>query len=291
MNEVFNDQLLYVGEHLSCSQYMQDITYGFSLRNIEAGFHEEVTDLVKNIVIFVLEGKSYISYKKFKDVPLKKNSFIFLPKGANLSYHVEQDTVAIFFTFETLLSGCDQNLLQSCSKYIDRITYKFAPVKMREPMQQYCHTIKYSLEQKVNCRHFHELKHKEFFMYLRYFYTKEEITNFLYPIVGVKPDFKQFILNNWKIGMSVDDIIAKMPMSKSTFIRTFDQFFKMTPYTWYQRLICDKITQKAIFPGTTTKDLMEVAQITDASQFNRFCRRNFNCTPKMLLDYYSKVHD
>ncbi len=115
MNEVFNDQLLYVGEHLSCSQYMQDITYGFSLRNIEAGFHEEVTDLVKNIVIFVLEGKSYISYKKFKDVPLKKNSFIFLPKGANLSYHVEQDTVAIFFTFETLLSGCDQNLLQSCS--------------------------------------------------------------------------------------------------------------------------------------------------------------------------------
>lgn len=291
MNDILNGKILYVDEHLSCNQYMHNITHGFILKDIEEGTFKEIESLAKHSIILILEGKSSISYNKFKNVSVEKNSMIFLPKGSNISYKIKQETKAIFFTFDNLLSGCDQNLLNSCSKCIDNVNYKFSPLKMHESLEQYSNTLKYCLERNINCTHFHELKHKEFFMYLRYFYTKEEITNFLYPIIGLKPDFKQFILNNWEIGMSVDDIIAKMPMSKSTFIRTFDHHFKMTPYAWYQKTICDKIVQKAIYPGTTIKDLMDIAQITDASQFNRFCRRNFNCTPKMLLEHYIKIND
>lgn len=162
---------------------------------------------------------------------------------------------------------------------------------MHESLEQFSNTLKFCLERGIQCNHFHELKHKEFFMYLRYFYRKEEIANFLYPIIGVKPDFKQFILDNWKIGMSVEEIIEQLPMSKSTFIRNFELHFKTTPHAWYQNKLSDKIVQQAIFPDTTVKKLMEIAQITDNSQFNRFCKRNFNCTPKKLLEHYRKIKD
>ncbi len=290
MKKILSDKIYYVGEHISCNNYMHNIEYGFTYRVLDENSTESIVNLDKNLVIFLLEGRGVINYISHSlTCNIMKNEIIFLAKHSSFSYSISEKAKVLLFTFESPISGCDRHVLEEGEIYARKSIYKFEPLKMVYPLNEYAKTLSYCLEKGVNCTHFHEIKHREFFMYLRFFYKKEEISNFLYPIIGQNYDFRQFILREWQVGVSMDEVINRSSMSKSTFIRAFKENFTTTPYAWYQKQVCNILIEKIIYPETTIKDLMEVTCINDPSQFNRFCRRNFKCTPKELFVKYRKL--
>lgn len=77
-------------------------------------------------------------------------------------------------------------------------------------------------------------------------------------------------------------------MSRSVFIKKFKEEFNMSPYQWMIKQLCKRLKMKASEPNTTVKDLMVIADINDYSQFSRFCKREFNCTPREFIDNNQK---
>lgn len=81
--------------------------------------------------------------------------------------------------------------------------------------------------------HYHQIKRDELFLYLRAGYTKEELAQFFYPILGRDLDFKDFILTNSRKIFDVKDFATQANMSLSTFNRRFKETFNDTAKTGF----------------------------------------------------------
>lgn len=75
-------------------------------------------------------------------------------------------------------------MLQSYYDLCNDIHYDFTPLEIRHPLNEFIDLLVFCLKSGMNCAHLHEIKHKEFFLYLRGFYTKEEIVQLFFPIMG-----------------------------------------------------------------------------------------------------------
>ena len=60
----------------------------------------------------------------------------------------------------------------------------------------FLHLLESYLQAGVNCKHLHELKERELFIIFRTAYTKSEIIQLLYPIMGIEIDFKAAVLKH-----------------------------------------------------------------------------------------------
>lgn len=139
------------------------------------------------------------------------------------------------------------------------------------------------LKSGIKCAHLFEIKHKEFFLLLRGFYTREQVSYLLYPILGKVLSFKDFILSNYVKAGSIENLISMSHLSKSSFYDKFKSDFGMTAKQWMLQQQMNIVRAKACEPQVTIKDLMDVIGYSSPTHFNRFCRTYLECTPGELL--------
>lgn len=279
-------RLLYVNEHTSCRKYMKSVDAGFYSEKLSKGDIINKKKSNNNTIIFLLEGEFMIDYHIFRNNHIKQGNMLVIPKNSYYSLRILKDTYIIYLSFLDIDTLCEKQVLESYWTICRDMDYEFKPLEIRTPIKSFLENMNFCLNQGINCEYFHIIKYQEFFFYLRYFYTKEEISMLLYSIIGCSINFKTFVTKNWQEYMSLDDIVEFSGISKSVFIKRFKDEFGITPYQWKIQQKCQNIIYKATEVGTTVKDLMDEAEIYDASQFNRFCREYFNSTPKPFLAKY-----
>ena len=72
-------------------------------------------------------------------------------------------------------------------------------------------------------------------------------------------------------------------MSRTSFYNKFIEEFRMSPKHWMQEQLKQHIYMKASVPGISIKELIDEFNFNSATQFNRFCLREFDCTPGELI--------
>lgn len=92
--------------------------------------------------------------------------------------------------------------------------------------------MKHCLDDKLECVHFHELKEKEFFIFFRAYYSKEELVTFFYPLWSPDTDYKDFVLTHCLRVADSNEFAALAYMSIDTFKRRFKQTFGKSPDKW-----------------------------------------------------------
>ena len=83
--------------------------------------------------------------------------------------------------------------------------------------------------------HFHEIKLKELFWNIRFYYSRQELANFFYMIIGRSQDFKNKVLNNYKSCRTVKELASACDISLSAFKRQFSAEFGEAPAEWIQK--------------------------------------------------------
>ena len=278
--------LLHVSEHLSCKKYMIDINYGFHYAELAANTGEIDKTLERNVIIFTIEGSCSISYDQFPNRVFTSGNMIFLPKSAVIKTKVLEDAKFMYMAFDVPQNPCDKQNFEHLWETCKTITYDFAPLNMNYPMTDFINSLAYYLRNGGNCVHLHEIKHKELFLILRWFYTKEQFAAFFYPIIGKSFDFKNFILENYAQCDRLEELIERSNMCPNAFMKKFKAEFGITAYQWMLKQMCQKIVHVALQPGATIKDIMINIGIDSPSHFNRICKRHFSKTPKELITFY-----
>lgn len=119
------------------------------------------------------------------------------------------------------------------------------PLAIKDRLCKFLELLVCYLEDGANCIHFHEIKLKELFWNIRFYYSRQELANFFYMIIGRSQDFKSKVLNNYKSCRTVKELASACDISLSAFKRQFSAEFGEAPAEWMQKQLLGEIK----FPG------------------------------------------
>lgn len=277
-------KLLYVADPLSCVNYINAPDTGFRYEeDIPAGTYFQKDSISQNYILFFLEGSCSIGSGFYPQRVFKAGEMILIPKSSVFEGYVLDSLKVLVFHFHVPLNSCDKVTFETYSSYCQRIEYDCSPLPIYTPVSAFVEQMIYYLNSGMKCGHLFEIKHKEFFLLLRIFYSKEQVSYLLYPILGKALSFKDFVLSNYVDAGCIEKLISMSYLSKSTFYEKFKADFGVTAKQWMLKQQVNIVRAKACEPQVTIKDLMEAIGYSSPPHFNRFCRTYLGCTPGELL--------
>ena len=231
-------ELNYIKEHTSCVNYKTEEDAGFALKEAASGEHfdNRQQKIKANHLIFILSGEVSITKDSKEETRVRAGEFIFIPLSSHYTGTVIQPGTYISLSFfHDAISLCDKHMLSS---YLDEVQHTplcFEPLSVRAPLDMFLHLLESYLQAGVNCKHLHELKERELFIIFRTAYTKSEIIQLLYPIMGIEIDFKAAVLKHKDRVRSKQELAELLGMSGSELHRKFTQEFGETVQSWLQK--------------------------------------------------------
>lgn len=277
-----NHSLHYFTEHRHCKHYLSKVNTGFVYKEFEAETEFVLDSSTHHLLIF-MEGSCLVDYNRFTNRLFSGGEMVLIPMSAAFVGKVNKRLRLLDMRFETPVSYCDRMVLQSYSYFRTKVCYTFRPIPLRKPLPEFCNMLAYCLTGGLYCEQFHEMKHRELFFYLRGYYSKEEITELLYPIVERSMDFRAFVCKNFSRVESLDDLVRLSNMSKRTFFRKFKAEFNMTAYQWMLKQTVNTIIDEFSRPDVTPMDVAGKLGFNSISNFCNFCKRNVGYTPTELV--------
>ncbi len=271
---------------------MKDNQFGFRYREIKSDLSIEkqrvrVHTLTHNAIFFQIDGELLISYDSHPDVRVKAGDFYFLPRGAEVSACILSDNMKYIVarlehnldnkqTFSELLK--EENRSQGTQ-------YVFSPLPIREPLDLFVSSLREYILRGLYSPRLQNIKFLELYLLFQHCYTKAELANLFHPILTTNSKFKTFILDNYQVSVSIDELAQMANMSRSTFDRTFKDNFGMTPHKWMDIQTSILIQRKASEPNVSVKDIMYEVGVYNPSQFTQLCKRLCGVAPSKLIHH------
>lgn len=285
-HEILLNNLLYVNEHRSCRNYINQVELGFKYIELEHEIFTTKECACWNYLLIFLEGEFVISQDQFKRRTFSPGTMVLLPKMSKFSARGSSGAKLVSLSFDAPPGSCDMFLLQSLSDICETIEYDFQATEVRYPFAPFLEVLIFSLKNGMSCGHLHELMAKELFFLIRGFYTKKEIAGLFFPIIGPDFLFKKTVIENYQKADNVESLIDISGMCRSRFFTKFKKVFGMTAKQWIVKQRNREILDEAMRPGITVKELMVKFMFDSQAHFTNYCKHHFGFTPKQLVERY-----
>ncbi len=282
--------LHYRDEHVSCQFYADQHTALFKQMSFAAGETFPAINKEFNNIAYIYSGTMEVSIGGYPAYTATEGTLIFIPQ--NLAFHGHANDSLSLCTckvdnYMPLCSRYDfidlrkniQNLHKE--KYIPP-TDTFPRIIANEQLRAFFTDLHRNRTEGMDCIHYHEIKRKELFILLRAYYTKQELFEFFFPIIGLDNNFREFIYQNYKKASDVRELAELAHMTVRSFQRRFKNEFFCTPREWLIARCAEAVLHDL---RTTDKDLLSIATengFTSMSHFSTFCKQRLGMTPTKL---------
>jgi AraC-like DNA-binding protein len=281
-------KLLYLNEHLSCSNYVSDYNIGFKHYPIPAGEYFESSDKNYNCLLFLINGSIHVYYES-QEYCLKKNAIVFIPLSSEYKIYADTDASIVINYFNKPVDLCEKLALEKLSSFLGTKS-DTTILKMKAPLKNFITSLIFYLSKGASCKHFHEIKQKELFFILRFFYSREEIAGLFSPIISQNLDFKNLVLSNYPNVNSVKELAKMCNYSLSSFNRTFKNNFNENPYIWLQNQKLKHITGKLSDKNIPFSRIIDEFGFSSPAHFTVYCKKHLHLTPSQFRKMHTNVN-
>lgn len=224
------------------------------------------------------------SYNDFLNHHFKEGDLLFLPQSSEIFGKAISDSKMLILNFNNSVKNlCDNCCLPNYLKDLDSINYTFKPLALNPTLLMFANLVENYLTTSIKCSYLHQLKQKELFVIMNSIYSRNELLELFYPIIGGSIDFKSRILDCYSYNTSVIELANKFGMSYTSFLRKFKSEFGETVQTWMLKQKAKHIKLRLSLPETTISDIIREFGFTDAPHFTKYCRRQYGCTPTVMI--------
>ena len=278
--------VLYLDEHLSCSSYVSDYNIGFKSCSIKQGDFIVPENKENHCIFFLMSGDVELSCD-FHTCNFKKGIVWFVPMSSDCKIYAKSDIKLILNYFNNPIDFCEKTALESLLEFSDQKS--LTPIlKMNNPLKKFLLSMIYYMNEGAYCKHFHEIKQKELFYLLRYFYTKKELAGLFAPIISNNLNFKNKVLANYLRASSVKELAQICNYSLSSFSRTFKLNFRENPYIWLQNQKVKHIIGRLSDKNISFGQIIDEFHFSSPSHFTIFCKKHLNSTPSQFRKQHVK---
>ena len=274
----------YVPDHTSCANYVSDIQTGFRLMSASRGEFVEDRSIQYNTIVFILSGTVEVSCDEILNRVFVEGEILFFAQASTVTGSTLTDVEFLVFTFiSPTITLCEKYTLHAYVSGHPKIQYSFRSLACRGLLKGFLELMKSYLGAGVSCGHLHELKQRELFILLRATYTKRELAEFFYPIIGADFNFKAAIFEKYKLGYTIAEFARELALSSGQFVRKFNREFGMSYYQWVLKQKANHIKHRLALDTTTISDVINEFNFSSPSHFTQFCKVQFGCTPLELI--------
>ena len=270
------------------------------MTNIEEGFHyhefspeihdEQIHVLNKNHILFVINGSIQVDCGEQGKVLIKEKEMFFISKSYSVKFNILENSSLLVAGFDLIQGNCNKMCYNYLSKFTGNINYNMKSFPIKYPLMEFLNLLVLYLKNKINCTHIHRLKIEEMFMCFRFFYAKEELAEFFYPILGNSMDFKDLLLSSCLEAKSVHDLVVKSGMGKTVFYEKFNkEFGNISPKIWLNQRISEKIFHIASDPEINVNRLAIQSGFDSFQQLQQYCKRYIGATPSEIIQERSPL--
>jgi len=270
--------LLYVEEHQACKNYVSDFHIGFNYKEIEKDSTLYIEDKYYNYLLFLIEGEIVVSYNELTNQTCSGGEMIFISQDTDFTGKAVTNAKYIILSFDNQFTLCDQMALESLSPY-DKQEGSFNKLPIRGPMMEVLRSIHFYLIHKIRCKHLQEAKQKEVFLVLRAFYTKQELAEFLSPIINKNMDFKAFILKNYQNVKTVEELAKLCNSSVRSLTRKFRTYFSDSPYSWMLKQRSRHIRNRLADVNIPIGQIIKEFGFSSPAHFTSYCKKYYGMGP------------
>jgi AraC-like DNA-binding protein len=268
-----------------CKREIVDTNTAFTYYDLRP--HEEIRNhnLPFNYVLFVLRGVVEVSCNEFQQCTFGSDQMIFLLRSSSVHVRVCRKTKLYVMYFDRFLSSCDQQLFRAYLPDAEKIHYTFRPIAIPLEITVFLKQLHVYQKEKVDCMHYNSLKHCEFFILLRHFCPREDLVEFLLPLISHSLDFRFRVLEKYMQldGGGVAELAGLTGMGRKNFDKRFRKEFGTSPAKWMQEEKAKRLRMFLAMPNVTISDAMDRFYFNSPSHFNRFCRQYFNQSPGAMI--------
>lgn len=280
------DDLLYIEEHLICNHFRSNLRKGFSYEEYGEGEGISLPYTEHHHLLMFVEGECTISCNQFIGSKFHGGQMVLIPKGCIFILQVNKPVRLLNMMFDDLEDGCDKIFLQSYLSLIPEVEDGINALPIIDSLSIFIDQVIYYLGNGIRCAKLHEIKHRELFLHLRWFYSKQDIVKLFYPIISKSRDFRSMVYGLLPKVRKLNEMIELSGMSRNNFMRRFKAEFGETAYQWMLKQIRQRIIAEVSMSEASVKEIMAQYNFSSYSNFNRFCKKNFNLTPSELIDKY-----
>ncbi|MDH6304417.1 AraC-like DNA-binding protein [Parabacteroides sp. PF5-5] len=243
-------------------------------------------------VVMLLSGAVVLSSELYPSLSLEEGSFVFLPPGSYYRMEFTRDSSLLLFHVGRELSGGGHLPLHELYEDMDKggvnvnMPTNLAPLKMKLPLQEYARSLVVYLDKGMDYPEVFDLKMEEFFLLLRLYYTRREVTSLFAPVLSPDVRFTYFVLRNYLTVKTVKELAEKAHLSLSSFDKEFRQVFGMPPYRWMKERRSARLLHEITHSMKSLKEISEDCGFTSASQMNDYCKKEFGVPPGQLREQY-----
>ncbi|MDR0836040.1 MAG: AraC family transcriptional regulator [Tannerella sp.] len=268
-----------------CRLQEPDIHTAFSHYELNVGEEHAVQCLPFNFILFVLNGEISVNCNEFVGRTFKSGEMIFLQRSSVVMLKAKAKTGMVVFYFDELISTCDRYMFRTFLPDVEKTIYNFNPVPIPEPVEAFLKQLIYFQERRLNCMHFNEVKHRELFLLIRWFSSRDEIISLFAPFIGVSQSFRAKVLDNYSLLKegSVSELASLVAMGRKNFDKRFREEFAVSPAKWIKEETAKRVMLYLMEPGITIADAIDKFHFSSPSHFNRFVRKNFNKRPGDII--------
>jgi len=244
----------------------------------------------RNEVIFFLEGRMQLQLPGCAQYEGIKGKILFLPAAETYTYLALTPTILLIFRLSEAIQLCDSFHIETLHKvrrtdgqndYTPR-TREIGTLEISPRIWTFLDGIIGCLKDGIRCRIFFEMKIKEFFMMVRWYYPPEEIHDFLYAILSEDTAFSEYVRLQWTNYSNVTRLAASMNLTTRQFSKKFARVFGTTPYQWIKQGKTRIIHQQLTTTDKPYKYLAEEYGFKSAQQFSKFVKKHMGQTPGQI---------
>lgn len=280
MNKIFDIRTLPL-----CLPLETDIHTAFFSYELSEGEEYGTDNLPLNFILFVLDGEISVCCNEFSGHRFRSGEMTLMQRSSAVRMRILRDTRLVMFYFDTFISVCEHHLFRALQPEIAKATYRFSPVPMPEPIKAFLEQLLYFQSLNLVCAHFNALKHRELFILLRHFCSRDELVALMAPLTYESQSFRTKVLDKYPQLTTgrVSELASLVGMGRKNFDKRFNEEFGTSPARWIQQEIAKKVKIFLSTSDVTIADAIEKFHFSSPAHFNRFCRRYFGKTPGELM--------
>jgi AraC-type DNA-binding domain-containing proteins len=273
-------------EHLACFNYDQSERLQIEIVNYNNGETAELT-AKDNEVIFLMEGRIRYVFDTYPECEVGEGNILFLPMGYRFICNPLSDIRIVIFRLYDPIRLCERYSIEklfnsendnnSCTRILKTL-------EIKPQIWHFITGLTSCIEDGVKCRHYFEMKIKEFFLMLRMYYPKSELRDFFGMILSSDVSFSEYVRSNRNKYSTVKALAESMHLTKKQFNKRFKNVFDRTPHGWMKegrtQAILGEVTE-------TEKPFKQIAfenGFKSFEEFTRFCKKEIGSTPTQLRD-------
>ena len=274
-------------EHLTCFNYdRSDRPVIEILRYAKGSCGERI--LQHNEVVFLLTGKMRYIFQGYAPCEQQGGEIAFFPAGGSFSFEVLEEEIGVVFRLHKSVKLCEVFGIEKLYNINAQIpchevllsTKQITLLEINSRIGHFLQGIIDCVEDGIKCRHYFDMKIREFFLMLRTYYPKDKIGEFLLPILSGDIAFSEYVRKNWDRYHTMRELAESIYQTPKQFSAKFKRVFKQTPYKWMKEQKAIAIHDEIVTGKKSFKQIASEYGFSTLPQFTIFCKTELRQIPR-----------